>query len=165
MKHHLWGYWVVAAIVLLSMPRSTAQSAQSQAVNWARGVEGQRKADLGNGFFLNPIMPGDHPDPTVLKDGNDYYMTHSSFDAYPGLVIWHSQDLVNWEPVGPSLFKNVGSVWAPDLVKHQGRYYIYFPGRKAGYASNYVIWAESIRGPWSEPIDLKIGRIDPASCS
>lgn len=127
---------------------------------WARGIEGQRKADLGNGTFLNPILAGDHPDPSVLKDGDDYYMTHSSFDAYPGLVVWHSKDLVNWQPVGPSLFTNVGSVWAPDLVKHGGRYYIYFPG-VGPYRSNYVIWADNIRGPWSEPIDLKLERIDP----
>ena len=127
---------------------------------WARGIEGQRKADLGNGYFLNPIMSGDHPDPSILKDGSDYYMTFSSFDAYPGLVIWHSKDLVNWQPIGPALLKNIGSVWAPDLVKHGSRYYIYFPG-VGPYRSNYVVWADDIRGPWSEPIDLKIGRIDP----
>ena len=96
----------------------------------------------------------------MLKDGDDYYMTFSSFDAYPGLVVWHSRDLVNWQPIGPALRKNVGSVWAPDLVKHEGRYYIYFPG-VGPYRSNYVIWADDIRGPWSEPIDLKIGHIDP----
>lgn len=127
----------------------------------ARGIEGQRKADLGNGTFLNPIVAGDHPDPSILKDGDDYYLTFSSFDAYPGLVIWHSRDLVNWQPIGPALFRNVGSVWAPDLVKHQGRYYIYFPGIGTPERSNYVVWADDIRGPWSEPIDLKIGRIDP----
>ena len=87
-------------------------------------------------------------------------MTFSSFDAYPGLVIWHSRDLVNWQPIGPALFKNVGSVWAPELIKHNNRYYIYFPG-VGPYRSNYVIWADNIRGPWSDPIDLKIGRIDP----
>ena len=128
--------------------------------SWARGFEGQRKADLGDGTFLNPVLAGDHPDPSVLKDGEDYYMTFSSFDAYPGLVIWHSRDLVNWQPIGPALFKNVGSVWAPDLVKHRGRYYIYFPGI-GPYRSNYVVWADSIRGPWSDPIDLKNTRIDP----
>lgn len=128
--------------------------------NWARGIEAQRKADLGDGTFLNPIMPGDHPDPSILKDGDDYYMTFSSFDAYPGLVIWHSRDLVNWQPIGPTLFKNVGSVWAPDLVKHRGRYYIYFPGISPN-RSNYVIWADNIRGPWSAPIDLRLTRIDP----
>ncbi len=126
----------------------------------SRGIEGQRQADRGDGTFLNPIMAGDHPDPSILKDGDDYYMTFSSFDAYPGLVIWHSRDLVNWQPIGPALFKNVGSVWAPDLVKHKGRFYIYFPGISPN-RSNYVIWADNIKGPWSEPIDLKLTRIDP----
>ena len=149
----------VAALLLTACAAPPAPVPEPEAT-WARGVEGQRKADLGDGTYLNPIFPGDHPDPSILKDGDDYYMTHSSFDAYPGLVIWHSRDLVNWAPVGPTLFKNVGSVWAPDLVKYEGRYYIYFPGI-GPYRSNYVIWADDIRGPWSEPIDLKIGRIDP----
>ena len=88
-------------------------------------------------------------------------MTFSSFDAYPGLVVWRSRDLVSWQPVGPALFQNVGSVWAPDLVKHGGRYFIYFPARTADYRSNYVVWADRIDGPWSEPIDLKLPLIDP----
>jgi xylan 1,4-beta-xylosidase len=91
---------------------------------WAKGVEGQRKADLGNGAYLNPIMAGDHPDPSILKDGEDYYMTFSTFDAYPGLIIWHSKDLVNWQPIGPALTRNIGSVWAPELCKHKGRYFL-----------------------------------------
>ena len=76
----------------------------------ARGIENQQKADLDDGRFLNPILAGDHADPTVLKDGADYYMVHSSFDSTPGLLIWHSQDLVNWQPVGAALRKNVGTV-------------------------------------------------------
>jgi xylan 1,4-beta-xylosidase len=56
------------------------------------GVEGQRRADLGDGTYRNPIVPGDHPDPTILKDGADYYMTFSSFLSYPGVVLWHSRD-------------------------------------------------------------------------
>ncbi|OFW05818.1 MAG: hypothetical protein A3H96_15435 [Acidobacteria bacterium RIFCSPLOWO2_02_FULL_67_36] len=152
----------IALVFLLTASSALAQGgAQPRGMpDWGVGIEGQRKADLGNGFYRNPIMAGDHPDPSILKDGGDYYMTFSSFDAYPGLVIWHSRDLVNWQPVGPALFKNVGSVWAPDLVRHRGRYYIYFPGI-GPYRSNYVVWADDIRGPWSEPIDLKIGRIDP----
>lgn len=152
------------AVALSAALAGQAPRPSAGPATWARGVEGQRKADLGDGRFLNPIVPGDHPDPSVLKDGDDYYLTFSSFDAYPGLVIWHSRDLVNWEPVGPTLFRNVGSVWAPDLVKHKGRYYIYFPGQRraeAGRSSNYVIWADNVRGPWSDPIDLQIGRIDP----
>ena len=57
-------------------------------------------------------------------------MTFSSFDAYPGLVIWHSRDLVNWQPLGPTLFTNVGSVWAPDLVKHGGPLLHLLPRRR-----------------------------------
>jgi beta-xylosidase len=123
--------------------------------------EHHRHADLGNGSFLNPILPGDHPDPSILKDGDDYYLTNSSFDSYPGLLIWHSKDLVNWEPVGPALRKNVGSVWAPDLTKFNGKYYIYFPGVKDGRHDNYVITADNIHGPWSDPIDLHLSEIDP----
>ncbi|MYM94326.1 family 43 glycosylhydrolase [Duganella vulcania] len=124
---------------------------------WGRGVEGQRKADLGNGTYLNPILSGDHPDPTILKDGDDYYMTFSSFLSYPGAVIWHSRDLVNWEPIVAALTKPIGSVWAMDLVKHNGRYFIYIPAE----GSIYVIWADNIRGPWSDPVDLHIDAIDP----
>ncbi|WP_328595421.1 family 43 glycosylhydrolase [Rugamonas rivuli] len=123
-----------------------------------RGIEGQRKADLGNGTYVNPIIGGDHADPTVLKDGDDYYMTFSSFMSYPGVVIWHSRDLVNWTPLTAALSKPIGSVWAMDLVKHQGRYYIYIP---AG-GTIHVIHAEQMRGPWSDPIDLKLADcIDP----
>ena len=50
----------------------------------ALGVEGQRRADLGDGTYLNPIVSGDHPDPTVLKDGDDYYMTFSEHDVLSG---------------------------------------------------------------------------------
>ncbi len=131
-------------------------------LSWARGIEGQRKADLGNGRFLNPVMPGDHPDPSILRDGDDYYMTFSSFDAYPGIVIWHSKDLVNWQPVTAALTTPIGSVWAPELCKHGERYYVYIPARFPENRSNYVIWADDIAGPWSEPIDLELpDHIDP----
>jgi xylan 1,4-beta-xylosidase len=152
--------------VALSGSAVPALAPTSAPLGWARGIEGQRKADLGNGFYLNPIMPGDHPDPSILKDGEDYYMTFSSFDAVPGLVIWHSRDLVNWQPLTAALQRNIGSVWAPELIKHEGRYYLYIPTRLrgeglAGRGNIYVIWADDIRGPWSEPIDLGNPRIDP----
>jgi len=127
-----------------------------------KGIEGQRRADLGNGTFLNPIVAGDHPDPTVLKDGNDYYMTFSSFFSYPGVIIWHSRDLVNWTPIGPAVTRPLGTIWAMDLVKHDGRFYIYIPASSEGRQSIFVIYADDIRGPWSDPIDLKVvGCIDP----
>lgn len=109
------------------------------------------------GFYLNPIFAGDYPDPSLLRDGDDYYIVHSSFEYYPGLLIWHSKNLINWTPVTNALHKYVGSVWAPDLVKYKNKFYIYFPANN----TNYVITADSIKGPWSEPVDLKVNKIDP----
>ncbi|HEV7607492.1 MAG TPA: family 43 glycosylhydrolase [Steroidobacteraceae bacterium] len=131
-------------------------------LRWGKGFEGQRVADLGDGTYLNPVFAGDRPDPTILKDGADYWMTFSSFDSYPGIVVWHSRDLVNWDPVGPALTTPVGSVWACDIARHGERYFIYFPARTATKRSNYVVHAPSMRGPWSEPIDLDLPKhIDP----
>lgn len=123
----------------------------------ACGCTGERQAKEPEGCFMNPIFAGDYPDPSILRDGDDYYMVHSSFEYYPGLLIWHSTDLLNWEPVCNALFKYVGSVWAPEIVKHNGRYFIYFPVEK----NNYVVYADNIEGPWSEPIALNIEHIDP----
>lgn len=132
------------------------------AMRWARGIEGQRKADLGNGTFLNPVFAGDHPDPALLRDGDDYYLTFSSFDSYPGNIIWHSRDLVNWQPVHAALRQPIGSVWAPCLSKHHGRFYCYIPARTATKRSIYVIHAGQITGPWSDPVDLNLpAHIDP----
>ena len=133
----------------------------------ARGVEGQRKADLGDGRYLNPIMAGDHPDPSILKDGDDYYMTFSSFESYPGLVIWHSRDLVNWTPVGAGPDAPIGSVWALELCKHERPLLHLHPApTPAGRRRTiFVIWADRIEGPWSDPIDLNMpGLHRPRPC-
>jgi len=127
-------------------------------IQWAFIVMAQHQTNTPQkGYYLNPIFAGDYPDPSILRDNNDFYMVHSSFEYYPGLQIWHSTDLINWEPVTSALHKYIGSVWAPDLVKYNNKYYIYFPANN----TNYVVTANSIDGPWSEPIDLKIGNIDP----
>jgi xylan 1,4-beta-xylosidase len=125
--------------------------------------DGQRSADLGNGTYLNPIVAGDHPDPTILKDGEVYYMTFTSFDSYPGLVIWRSTDLVNWSPIGPTLRKPIGNVFAVDLIRYEGRYFIYIPAQRDGEDFRiHAIWTDDIEGPWSDPVDLGIsGCIDP----
>lgn len=117
----------------------------------------QQSAKTNSEFYQNPIFVGDYPDPSIIRDGEDYYIVHSSFNYYPGLLIWTSKDLVNWKPVIHALKKSVGSVWAPDLVKYNNKFYIYFPANE----TNYVVWADAINGPWSDPIDLKIGNIDP----
>jgi beta-xylosidase len=143
-------------------PRETIATGPFEKLVWVRGTEGQRRGDLGDGRFLNPVFSGDHPDPAILKDGPDYYVTFSSFDAYPGLLIWRSRDLVNWTPIAPALRTPIGSVWASDLIKHDGRFYLYIPARTPQRRSIYVIHAERIEGPWSEPVDLDLPRhIDP----
>ena len=132
-------------------------------LRWGRGFEGQRKADLGDGTFLNPIFAGDHPDPTLLRDGDDYYLTFSSFDAYPGVVIWHSRDLVNWQPVGPALrTRDRLGLGAATCAGTRAATTSTFPRARAERRSIYVIQADDIRGPWSEPIDLGLpDHIDP----
>ena len=125
-------------------------------------AKAQYQMNTGNtepGYYVNPIFTGDYPDPSIMREGDDYYIVFSSFEYYPGLQIWHSRDLINWTPVTHALHKYVGSVWAPDLLKYNNKYYIYFP------ANNhiYVVTANSIKGPWSDPVDLKVGTgdIDP----
>ncbi len=103
------------------------------------------------------LLRGDYPDPSILRDGDDYYLTHSPFLYAPGFLIWHSKDLMHWKPVCRAMTRVVGSAMAPDLVKYNDKFYIYFPA--AG--RNWVIWAKDIRGPWSDPIRLDVGLIDP----
>lgn len=137
--------------------------------DWGTGHEGARIADLGDGTYRNPILAGDHPDPSILKDGDDYYLTWSSFEAAPGLPILHSRDLVNWTPIGFALERPIAVTFAVDIVKHRDRYFIYIPFIPAPWAEGFgttprifVITAPSMAGPWSEPVDLGIETyIDP----
>ena len=149
--------------------KRAAVGAASRSARPGRGIDGQRIADQGNGRYLNPALAGDRPDPNVLKDGDDYYATFSSFEYYPGVPIWHSRDLVNWTPLTAALTTPVGVVWALDIAKHGGRYFIYIPALDPSDSKRpiktWVIHAPSMAGPWSEPIDLKIDNlIDPGHC-
>lgn len=103
------------------------------------------------------IIPGDYPDPSILRDGKDFYMTHSPFYYKPGFLIWHSTDLRHWKPLCRAIQDWKGSAMAPDLVKCNGKYYIYYPAE----GTNWVVWADRMEGPWSEPIDLHLHLIDP----
>jgi len=107
------------------------------------------------------LMGGNYPDPTILKHDGIYYMTHSSFNFRPGLLIWQSKDLKIWSPLTYALKNFDGNVWAPDLIEHKGRFYIYFPSAVNGKYDNYVVTAEKIEGPWSEAQSLGVGHIDP----
>src|SRR6478736_7572970 len=129
---------------------------------------GRRPSDQGDGTYRNPIPPGDRPDPSVLRVGDEYYLTYSSFDAAPGLAIWRSSDLVNWTFVTSALEKPLSTVFAPDLIQHDGRYFIYIPFIPSAWSDAirepqiWVIHADRPEGPWSEPVFTGIsGAIDP----
>ncbi|WP_243075309.1 family 43 glycosylhydrolase [Microbacterium sp. SS28] len=117
--------------------------------------------------YLNPVLAGDRPDPAVIKVGDEYWMTYSSFESAPGLLLYRSTDLVNWTYEGPALENPVGITFAVDIAEVDGRFFIYIPFIPAPWSqleapSIYVIHAPSMRGPWSEPIDLGIRwAIDP----
>jgi xylan 1,4-beta-xylosidase len=108
--------------------------------------------------YRNPILGGDHPDASPIRVGDDFYLTHSSFDYAPGLLIWHSRDLLNWKCVAAALRLYHGNIYAPYLCEYRGRFYIYFPADE----QLCVVHADTPTGPWSEPIDLGIKAIDPA---
>ena len=104
------------------------------------------------------IFPGDFPDPSILRDGRDFYMTHSSFTYFPALLIWHSTDLLHWDPVARAVEDGDYSIYAPELCKVDGKFYIYYPTSRG---ENYVVTADRPEGPWSAPVKLNVGGIDP----
>ncbi|WP_340111373.1 glycoside hydrolase family 43 protein [Maribellus mangrovi] len=129
-------------------------------------------ADNGDGTYKNPIIHADYSDPDVVRVGNDYYLTASSFNCSPGLPILHSKDLVNWElvtyaldPIIPedvfSIPQHGNGVWAPCIRYHNYEFYIYYPDPDFGI---YMIKAKQAAGPWSEPVLVKGGKglIDPS---
>lgn len=142
---------------LYNMNENTLFSILALCFFWANSQKQRPNLDIPSTHYQNPIFSGDFPDPSILVDGDDYYMIHSSFDYHPGLTVWHSKDLINWSILTNALEDPIGSVWAPELIKHKDKYYIYFPSNN----TNYVISADKMEGPWSKPTDLGIGNIDP----
>lgn len=104
------------------------------------------------------VFPGDYPDPSIVRDGNDFYMTHSSFTYYPGLLVWHSTDLVNWQPISRAVGDQSYSIFAPEICKVGDKFYIYYP---TSSGENYVVMADTPAGPWSEPVKIEVNGIDP----
>lgn len=126
--------------------------------------------DCGDGTYRNPVLYADYSDPDVIRQGDDFWMTASSFNCTPGLPILHSRDLVNWTLVNHAL-KNVPGerynefqagcgVWAPSIRFHAGKFWIFFPTPDEGF---YVTTADDPRSQWSEPRLLQAGKglIDP----
>lgn len=126
-------------------------------------TENQKKQDKTEPVSTTVrLLEGDMPDPSVVRVGNTYYMVHSSFIYTPGLVVYSSKNLADWTPCSAALPEYTGDIWAPDICVYDNRFYIYFPTRnEKGEKTNMVTWADSPEGPWSKPVDLKVGGIDP----
>lgn len=110
----------------------------------------------------NPILPGFYPDPSICRVGEDFYMVCSSFELYPGIPVFHSRDLANWEQLGYAMHKEngfhveaniyAGGVMAPTIRYHEGTFYII----NANFCDrgNFIVTAKDPAGPWSEPFWL-----------
>ena len=126
---------------------------------------------------FNPILPGFHPDPSILRVGSDYYIATSTFEWYPGVLIYHSRDLARWELVAtpldrPSLLDMRGvpdscGVWAPCLSHDGHQFYLTYTVVRRFFGDfkdtpNYFTTAPSITGPWSERSYLNSSGFDPS---
>lgn len=127
--------------------------------------------------FTNPILSGCYPDPSICRVGDDYYLVHSSFNYFPGIPIFHSRDLVNWNQIGHALTResqlplhrkaeeegasfSFTGIYAPTLRHNNGRFYLITTNVKHG--GNFIVTAERPEGPWSDPVWLEWGGIDPS---
>lgn len=125
----------------------------------------------GPGDYLNPVLTGFHPDPSITRAGDDYWMVTSSFAYFPGVPLFHSRDLVSWTQVGHVLDRpsqlNLDSagisrgIFAPAIRHHAGTFYLITTLVDRG--GNFLVTATDPRGPWSDPVWLpEVDGIDPS---
>jgi beta-xylosidase len=126
--------------------------------------------DAGPGRYRNPVVFADYSDPDVIRVGEDYYMTSSSFGSFPALPILHSRDLVHWTIINhaiPSVPDSAfdapqhgNGVWAPSLRFHDGWFWIFYGDPDRGI---YMVRTRDVRGAWEPPVLVHAARgwIDP----
>lgn len=130
-------------------------------------------------YIENPILRGFNPDPSILRAANDYYIATSTFEWWPGVQIHHSRDLRHWQLLTRPLDRlsqldlhgvpSSGGIWAPDLSHAGGRFYLvytnvrHWQNRDCFFDTpNFLVTAEEITGPWSDPIFLNASGFDPS---
>lgn len=129
--------------------------------------------------FRNPILPGFHPDPSICRVGDDYYLATSTFEWFPGVALHHSRDLVNWRQIGHALTRrsqldlrgvaDSAGLWAPSLSYADGKFWLVVAllktvgmGRPFKDAHVLLLTAPAIDGPWSEPVHVNSIGFDPS---
>lgn len=124
---------------------------------------------FGQGY-KNPVIPGFHPDPSVCKVGDDFYLVTSSFEYFPGVPVFQSKDLVNWKQIGhcltrPSQLKldktwPSGGIYAPTIRYHEGVFYMITTN--VSDKGNFIVHTKNPAGEWSDPVWLEQKGIDPS---
>ncbi|MGP4061148.1 glycoside hydrolase family 43 protein [Halobacillus sp. H74] len=125
----------------------------------------------------NPILTGFHPDPSICRLVEDYYIAVSTFEWFPGVGIYHSKDLKNWRLIARPLNRveqldmrgnpDSGGVWAPALSYSEGKFWLIYTDVKVvdgqwKDAHNYLVTCETIDGEWSNPVHLNSSGFDPS---
>jgi xylan 1,4-beta-xylosidase len=121
--------------------------------------------------YRNPVLPGFHPDPSIVRVGEWFYLVNSSFALFPGVPIYRSLDVVHWEPLGHVLDRDSqlpladaeswAGIWAPTIRYHAGTYYVITTNMP--HRGSFFVTAKDPRGPWSEPVWIPgLDGIDPS---
>lgn len=127
-------------------------------------------------LYHNPVCQGMHPDPSIVRVGEDYYMVHSSFLYFPCIPVSHSRDLIHWEVIGHAItnpcwgrlqgLDGGRGYWAPDISYYEGKFYITATYRlnEGGMPQRLQMVTSSERpeGPYGEPVFLEEDGIDPS---
>ncbi|RDC62532.1 Xylan 1,4-beta-xylosidase [Adhaeribacter pallidiroseus] len=123
--------------------------------------------------FYTPILQGCYPDPSITRKGNDYYLVNSSFAMFPGVPLFHSNDLVNWKQIGHVLDRTTqlkvetsgisAGVYAPDIKynKKDDTFYM-ITTQFSGGMGNIVVKTKDPAKGWSDPVKLQFSGIDPS---
>lgn len=120
--------------------------------------------------YGNPVIPGFHPDPSVCRVGEDYYLVCSSFEYVPAVPLFHSRDLVHWRQIGnvldrPGQWEGAddtpasGGIYAPTIRHHDGRFHVITTD--VGGRGTLLVTSERPEGPWSDPVLIDVPGIDP----
>jgi xylan 1,4-beta-xylosidase len=143
-------FYTIAGLVILNMLRASLLMAQDSS---------DKSNYIQVNTYINPVLPGDHPDPTLLRVGDDFYHSGSSFHFMPFMPVYHSKDLVHWEEIGrvlpPSKAGWVSDrpstgTWQGAITYFYGSYWIYFSANGQWFCK-----ADSPYGPWSDPVMVK----------
>ena len=114
--------------------------------------------------YLNPVIPGFWSDPSICRAGEDYYLVNSTFEYFPGVPVFHSKDLINWNLIGycidrPTQLPKGLNIFATTIRYHNGIFYMITTN--VGREGNFYVTATNPAGPWSDPIVIEAQGIDP----